>query len=264
MFQDIWSRYTTHTLLYKNVVTGSILVAGTTVALGSLHAAPVVYDRSDTDTYEVAQTETLPVAMEVHLPDTPLQAVIAKRNTHPSIFRGTTQKEYADDTPRTDVPFFSQFTDISSKNWQKVSCGIVSLAMLIEYYKPNSIVVETLLDEGIAADAFLPDAGWTHAGLIGLAKKYGLTGASHDLSGSSMSAAFSELTRAVEEGPVMVSVHYTFDPKNPIPHLVVVNDVVGDTVYYNDPAEPQGGGNISAATFKSAWKKRYIRIAPLS
>ena len=251
-------------MLYKNVVTGSILVAGTTIALGSLHAAPVVYDRSDTGTYGITHADTLSIATEIHLPDTPLQAVAAKRDTHPSISRDTTQKEYADDTPRTDVPFFSQFTDISSKSWQKVGCGIASLAMLIEYYEPGSVEVETLLDEGIAARAFLPDAGWTHAGLIGLAKKYGLTGASHDLSGSSMSAAFSELTRVVEEGPVMVSVHYTFDPKNPIPHLVVVNDVVGDTVYYNDPAEPRGGGSIPATTFKSAWKKRYIRIAPIS
>ena len=162
------------------------------------------------------------------------------------------------------VPFYSQLTDISSPQWQKVGCGIASLAMVIEYYKPNSVSVNELLKQGIAADAFLPDAGWTHGGLIGLSQKYGLDGASHSLAESSMSEAFQALEEILKEGPVMVSVHYTFDPQNPIPHLVVVNTVENGKVYYNDPAERAGGGSISISKFQSAWKKRYIAIRPVS
>ncbi len=51
------------------------------------------------------------------------------------------------------VPFYSQFSDITSATWQKVGCGIASLAMLIEYYNPGVVTVDTLLEEGIAADA---------------------------------------------------------------------------------------------------------------
>ena len=78
-----------------------------------------------------------------------------------------------------------------------------------------------------------------------------------------MDSAFEQLTAAVTEGPVMVSVHYTFQPSNPIPHLAVITDITDDRVYYNDPAEVTGGGSISAEQFKSAWKKRYIVIRPV-
>lgn len=162
------------------------------------------------------------------------------------------------------VPFYSQFNDISAPEWKKVGCGIASLAMLIEYYEPNSVTVDELLQRGIDAQAFLSDAGWTHAGLINLSHEYGLGGESHSLAGSSMEEAFAVLKGELEEGPVMASVHYTFDPQNPIPHIVVVNGVSDGKVYYNDPSESGGGGAISIAKFQSSWKKRYIDIRPIS
>lgn len=162
------------------------------------------------------------------------------------------------------VPFYSQFSDISSAKWQKVGCGIASLAMIIEFYVPDVTTVDTLLNDGIDAGAYVESAGWSHSGLINLSKQYGFTGSSNDFSGLSMERAFSKLTTALSHGPVMASVHYTFDPENPIPHLVVVNGVQDGMVYYNDPAEPRGGGTVSITQFQSAWKKRYIEIHPLS
>ena len=162
------------------------------------------------------------------------------------------------------VPFYSQFTDITAPEWKKVGCGIASLAMLIEYYQPHSVTVDELLQRGIDANAFLSDAGWTHSGLINLSHQYGLSGESHSLADSSMDEAFAVLKNELEEGPVMASVHYTFDPKNTIPHLVVVNAVRNNKVYYNDPSESVGGGSISIAQFQSSWKKRYIDIRPVS
>ncbi|MCA9357286.1 C39 family peptidase, partial [Candidatus Kaiserbacteria bacterium] len=162
------------------------------------------------------------------------------------------------------VPFYSQFTDISAPEWRGVGCGIASLAMLIEFYEPNQVSVDALLKQGIANGAFLKDAGWTHAGLINLSRKFGLAGESYSLADSSMEMAFHKLESVLEDGPVMASVHYTFDPQNPIPHLVVVNGVSDGKVYYNDPAEEAGGSSISIAKFKSAWKKRYIEIRPVT
>jgi len=161
-----------------------------------------------------------------------------------------------------DVPFYSQFTDISSPTWQKVGCGIASLAMLIDFYSTEAVSVDRLLDRGIKAGAYLENAGWTHAGLIGLSQIYDLTGESVSLSDLSMKEAFSELTAVVEEGPVMVSVHYTFEPTNPIPHLVVIRGVQDGKVFYNDPAEVSGGGSLPIEKFQRAWKKRYISIRP--
>jgi len=162
----------------------------------------------------------------------------------------------------SEVPFFSQFKDISSTKWQKIGCGVASLAMLIDYYKPGEVSVDNLLNEGINSGAYLTNQGWTHQGLASLADDHGLKGKPYDFSNMSMDNAFSQIKTALEKGPVIASVHYTFDPKNPIPHLVVINSIVGETVTYNDPADDSGGKKISATTFKSAWKKRYIAVLP--
>lgn len=161
-----------------------------------------------------------------------------------------------------NVPFYSQFTDITPVEWRKVGCGIASTAMLIDFYSSEKVDVDALLQQGINSNAYLDDAGWTHSGLINLSKSFGLDGASHSLTHLAMNSAFTELKQVVEEGPVMVSVHYTFQPTNPIPHLAVVTGIDDERVYYNDPAESAGQNSISIEQFQSAWKKRYIDIRP--
>jgi len=160
-----------------------------------------------------------------------------------------------------DVPFYSQFKDISAPEWQKIGCGIASLAMLIEFNKPGSVSsVNALLKEGIAAGAYLEGAGWKHSGLISLANKYGLEAASYELSRLDKDAAFAKFEEFLKEGPVMASIHYKFDPKSTIPHLVVITGINGDTVYYNDPAGKSAGEKISLQDFMKAWKKRFIIV----
>lgn len=161
-----------------------------------------------------------------------------------------------------EVPFYSQFSDISSVKWQKLGCGVTSLAMLIEFYQPGIVSVNNLLKEGLAAGAFINGAGWSHKGLALIAEKYGLKGANYDYSNLDKNAAFVQLEKFLKEGPVIASVHYKLDPKNPIPHLVVVNGVNNGLVYYNDPAAKIGGENISIQNFLKAWKKRFIAVRP--
>lgn len=173
----------------------------------------------------------------------------------------TTQKT----TPVFSVPFFSQLTDVTAPSWKKVACGITSLAMLIEFYHPHEIAsVDALLAEGIAAGAYNDTVGWSYSGLISVAKKYGLGGRTHDYKDSSMDVAFAAFSADLEKGPIMASVHYTFKPTNPIPHLVIINGIKNGLVYYNDPAADAGDGSITIAQFKSGWKKRYIEFYPVS
>ena len=147
---------------------------------------------------------------------------------------------------------------------KEIGCGIASLAMLIDYYTPGSVNVDTLLDKGISAGAYINNVGWSYAGLIGVSRAYGLTGASHDLGGTSVESAFAKFSEALKKGPVMASVHYTFQPTNPIPHLVIVTGVKGDRLYYNDPALGGAGDSIPVSQFKNSWKKRYIEFWPVS
>ncbi len=157
------------------------------------------------------------------------------------------------------VPFYSQFSNITSPKWQKVGCGITSLAMLISFYKKSPVSVDTLLTEGINAGAY-SEAGWTYSGLLKVAKQHGLTGVATDLASSGSAAAYASFSHALTQGPVIASVHYKFDPKNPIPHLVVVTGVKNGLVYYNDPAAKSGQKTISVETFRAAWKMRYITV----
>lgn len=159
-----------------------------------------------------------------------------------------------------DVPFYSQFYDISSPKWQKLGCGIADLAMLIEFYNPGVVSVDTLLQEGIASGAFIDGAGWSHRGLALLAQSYDLQGQSYDLSHLDMDTAFAQLEEVLREGPVIASVRYKLEPQNPIPHLVVINGVSGSVVYYNDPAAVSAGQKISIQNFTKAWKKRFIVV----
>ena len=161
-----------------------------------------------------------------------------------------------------DVPFYSQFKDIASSKWQKVGCGITSLAMIVDYYSSEEISVNTMLAQGISAGAYQQNAGWTYAGLISVAKKYGLNGNSYDLGKSSTNDAFDQLKNALADGPLIASVHYKFDPKSSIPHLVVIDGIDGDTMYYNDPAAKSGEKQISTTDFLKGWKKRFIVVRP--
>lgn len=161
------------------------------------------------------------------------------------------------------VPFFSQFTDITSTFWKGKSCGIAGLAMLIEYYNPGSLAsVDSLLEEGVRENAYITNVGWAYAGLIEISRKYGLDGTAYDLGEQDVDTAFLAFIEALSRGPVMASVHYTFVPTNVIPHLVIITGIEGDMLRYNDPAEPTGGGIVSVLQFKSSWKKRYIEFFP--
>ena len=160
------------------------------------------------------------------------------------------------------VPFYSQFKDIRSPQWQKVGCGITSLAMVIDYYTPNAVSVDALLNQGIAAGAYEQNVGWIYAGLISLSQKYGLNGAYHDLSKLDAQTAFDQFKNYVKSGPVILSVHYKFDPKSTIPHLVVIDAVSDGTVYYNDPAAKSGEKQIPVADFLKGWKRKVIVIRP--
>lgn len=161
-----------------------------------------------------------------------------------------------------NVPYLSQFNDITSPVWQKRGCGIASVAMVIEYYKSRSVSVDTLLNNGIKDDGYIDKVGWKHSTLVKLSKKYNLNGFAYDFSNDSKEKAFSEFKKDLALGPLIASVHYTFDPKNIIPHLVVITDIKNDTLYYNDPA--LGIGHLSKEKFINSWKKRYIKIYPTS
>jgi len=164
--------------------------------------------------------------------------------------------------PIPPVPFYSQFENISLPFWRGKSCGVTDLAMLINYYEPGTTTPDTVLALALADKAYIDNIGWTYAGLIDVAKEYGLEGAAYDLGNLSTQEAFAKFKIALQSGPVIASIHYKFDPKSIIPHLVVITSVQGDTMYYNDPAADKGEKEILVENFLKGWKKRYVVIRP--
>ncbi len=163
-----------------------------------------------------------------------------------------------------EVPFYSQFRDITQSSWKKAGCGVTSLAMVINYYDPGSVTVNTLLKEGIASGAYNNTYGWSHRGLINLSETYGLEGESYDLGKLGKTASYEKFKSFLVDGPVIVSVHYKFDPRSSIPHLVVIDGIDGDYLYYNDPAATGGKRKISVTDFQKGWKKKFIVVRPAS
>ena len=98
--------------------------------------------------------------------------------------------------------------------------------------------------------------------MIEVAQKYGLEGNGYDLGNSSSKNALAKLKTSLADGPVIASVHYKFDPKSAIPHLVVIDGIDENTVYYNDPAAKSGEKQIATTDFLKGWKQRFIVIRP--
>ncbi len=162
------------------------------------------------------------------------------------------------------VPFYSQFTDITAPFWKKVGCGITDLTMIIDYYHPGVATVNEMLRKGLAAGAYDYNAGWIYQGLINLSHAYSLDGRYYDLSGLSQKAALARFESYLGTGPVILSVHYKFNPASTIPHLIVVNGISNNVVYYNDPATTVGTQAISLSRFLQGWKRKVIVIRPTS
>ncbi len=252
-------------LTYKNFIVVSVVITSLSALLSFPATAPAQTKlKNNTSTQNL-----ITLTAQKKIPSTEKKVVVTSET--PTKQKHTTKKLVRNEVSLTkknsvslNVPFYSQFKDIMAPSWQKVGCGIASVAMIISYYEKSAVSVDKLLKEGIANGAYLADAGWTHQGLINLARKFKLDGQSHSLIEDTTDTAFTKLEAVLKNGPVMASVHYTFEPTNPIPHIVVVHEVRNGEVYYNDPAEQSGDGHISIAKFKKAWKKRYIEIRPIT
>jgi uncharacterized protein YvpB len=158
------------------------------------------------------------------------------------------------------VPSFSQISDISTASWKQKGCGVADVAMIVEFYKPNTTSVQKVLEEGIKSGAYVKNVGWSHDGLASLALKHGLVGKTVDLSVEKDTSAFKEFKEIVEDGPVIASIHRGFNPKSRNGHLIVVTGFDDELVYYNDPGKHDGIRTVAIADFIKGWKKKLIVI----
>src|SRR3989344_1036603 len=170
-----------------------------------------------------------------------------------------------------NVPFYSQYKHIPLANWKNRGCGVTALKMLMDFWhtKDNKNKTAPLkeLVQKRTAGSFVNNVGWTHAGLVSMARKYGYEGFNKDLAFLKMSPqqAFGNLKKDLERFPIMASVWNGFDPIRKGGHLVVITGVTGGLIYLNDPEEKSeklGRKAIRQKRFIKAFKKRYLAIYP--
>ncbi len=158
---------------------------------------------------------------------------------------------------------YSQLLHISHPDWKPVGCGIVSLAMIIDFFLKKEIDVDVLLEQGLAAGAYLQDIGWKHAELAQLAERYGLHGKNFDLAALPSEEAYARMLPYLHRGPVMASIHNGFEESGG-GHLIVVTGEEGDEIHYNDPNSDDVRHIeriVPKDVFLKGWKRRFIIVS---
>jgi hypothetical protein len=176
---------------------------------------------------------------------------------------------------RYDVPFISQFTDITNSDWQWRSCGIAALKMVLDYWHAcdsfnRTVDVDELHRIGIQESAYRPGIGWTHAGLAAAACRLGYTAYNRDWAEQGPTpkdeaTAWHLTLEELTAGPVLVSVYSGFERSRGGGHIAVLTGHEDEVVFLNDPEQQctrEGVRVLALRSFLKAFKYRIIVVRP--
>jgi len=124
-----------------------------------------------------------------------------------------------------EAPFYSQKWNLTdwknlgfesyddAEHWQRSSCGILCLKMAIDAAKmangkPLSLPIVEFIKKGIAFGAYSADVGWTHDGLVLIAKDMGFEALRKE------HVSIDDLVQAIKEGFLpIVSIKWAFESR---------------------------------------------------
>lgn len=164
------------------------------------------------------------------------------------------------------IPLVDQLREVKDKKWNKNSCAICSIKMLIGFGNKNQVEVEIgqLLNEAIKMGGYLEKIGWKHKTITDLAKKYGVNLSfikKFPKTVQEKSKWLKKIEKSiVSNKPVAVSIYYKLSKKNG-GHMVVVNgirrkDKVVIGYHIQDPDNRFKGNNyyLSKNKFLLGWR----------
>lgn len=192
---------------------------------------------------------------------------------------------------KLEVPYKSQKSEEIWQNYTNSGCGLTSLQMVLEYfgYSLNGNQMNALARE---VGAYHSQHGWSHAGLIDVARRVGLAGyrinyefstdqdlekaqeiltkegaGDNELSSFRESFEFSrkhgevaDVQRLGELGvPVIASLRPEYT-KLDTSHLVVITGINSENVTLNDPWLNGPNYKLSLSDFEKYWTKRVIVV----
>ena len=131
-------------------------------------------------------------------------------------------------------------------------------------YLGKSPSINTLIKRGVKNGAYIKNIGWSHKGLVELAKSYDLKGKNYDWFKKTPEEAWQKTIPYFKKYPIIASVYKNFNYKNN-GHLIVITGFKNKKVYYNDPIAKRRkeiSKKISLKKFLAGWKRRVIIIKP--
>lgn len=175
---------------------------------------------------------------------------------------------------KNSVPYFSQRSADVPHEWRPRSCGVVALRMALAGTASGTPPsTAELIEEGLAAGAYIPGTGWKHVGLVKLAKRYGAEAYRKEFKSKVAGSMFGglllrigmlELKQAVRRGTVpIVSLAV---PESSDTHLVPLTGFTKQGFLYHEPAadgEGESGAyrEVAFGDFKRRWRRLVIFIS---
>jgi len=179
-----------------------------------------------------------------------------------------------------DVPHLSQILDVSNKHWQRRSCAIVALAMILQHHigsADESLQPDNLIEKGLTINAYNQEYGWKHSHLALMARSYGLHGYNQEFESNSeifqgdfINDGLKKISNSIYNGnPVIVSME-SFFSSNRVTHLIVLSGVENEEgklkgFYYRDPLLDQRAGEehefVTLKRFLEFWRKMVIFVS---
>ncbi|MDD3481057.1 MAG: papain-like cysteine protease family protein [Patescibacteria group bacterium] len=74
-----------------------------------------------------------------------------------------------------EVPYLSQFDDVSDPEWKSRACGIACLVMVLGFYEGKLRPIENLIELGTDLKAYDKKYNWYDSGLCSIAGELGFT-----------------------------------------------------------------------------------------
>ncbi|MFA6340721.1 MAG: C39 family peptidase [Candidatus Paceibacterota bacterium] len=167
---------------------------------------------------------------------------------------------------KLNVPYYSQFIDVSDRYWMPRACLITCLKMVLNYYgKAEDVSIDDLIKKGQDIGGY-GKSGWFHDSIVALAKDLGLE-------------VHREEKIDTEEG--LLHIKGSIDKNDPV-IVSIVKDILGQkkfhTVvitgyeekdgkisgfYFHDPESTSDERNreakfVDTDIFKSEWRRMAI------
>jgi uncharacterized protein YvpB len=175
---------------------------------------------------------------------------------------------------KLDIPFYSQFTNVTLEEWKERACAPTCLKMALDFLGEWKFEksIDELIIEGLEIGAYQEGVGWIHNGLVRLAHNYGFFAYSEEfrsldknIENNFFDKAIEKIKSKIDAGlPVIVSCSKNWDEVHKY-HQVVVTGYDDAGFFYHEPhketAEEGAHRHVSFDTFRIHWRKFAIFLS---